>query len=304
MIKGSKINLDIYPPRLYEDIYLCTEYGRIVSAREWQKRHISNIFEIFSPTEKQFILKNMKFSTRPLLFAISELGPVFIDVTAVNHYGQLAVIVPLAEPDESLDLAFGALRTEVLPSEKAEKLHEIFKSHEALDSTDFCVRMVGVYSGVYDFDFSSHTDEEVVEFLSRKVQNYGVLFGCDVSFSVKQLCTSGAENRIEKSALLFILPQFLMIARENSSKRDARVDAFFDGSGLYFDFGFKIVSDKRGLVLSRENEEIAHLCSVSDSKKLACICYQNEDSFVLRAFPWVDYPVGNETKKPEPDFDY
>lgn len=304
MIKGRKVNSDIYPPRLYEDIYLCTEYGRIVSAREWQKRHISNIFEIFSPTEKQFILKNMKFSTRPLLFAISELGPVFIDVTAVNHYGHLAVIVPLAEPDESLDLAFGDLRTEVLPSEKAEKLHEIFKSHEALGSTDFGVRMVGVYSGVYDFDFSSHTDGEIVEFLSRKVQNYGMLFGCDVSFSVKQFCTSCAENRVEKSALLFILPQFLMIARENSSKRDARVDAFFDGSGLYFDFGFKIVSDKRGLVLSRENEEIAHLCSVSDSKKLACICYQNEDSFVLRAFPWVDYPVGNETKKPEPDFDY
>ncbi len=304
MIKGSKINLDIGPRRLYEDIYLCTEFGQIIARREHEHRELGNILEIFSPAEEEFVLRNMKLCTRPLLFAISDIGPVFIDITLLRSYGLIMLIVPMLLPDESLAAAFGRLRREVLPSEKALKLREIFRADMSCEAERFAERLIGAYEGLFSFELSSHTESEAAAFLSERAENYGVFLGCDIKTITKGVLLDDISGNVELTSFLFALISFAFIGREYSSQRDMRIDIFTDAFGMYFDFGFKLVSDRRKEQLSVASPMVSLFKKTAERKRLICIYYQNEDSFVVRIFPWADYPVGNETKRPGPGFDY
>ena len=105
-------------PRLFgEELYLCNEFGRVLTGRGGAGRDLKNAFSLIPREEFYFIKEHMAFAGFcSMILVDSEIGPLLFDLSLSPKFNFIMLIIPHFSAREVLELARGELSMRITPS--------------------------------------------------------------------------------------------------------------------------------------------------------------------------------------------
>ena len=307
MLKNSK-NIFETPPILFaEDVYLCNEFGDILTGRFKTQRKIKNIFKIMGTHNVRFIRDNMALpGFRPLIFVDTPEGLAIFDLSLCPKFGLVILIFPDFSREEMLALLSTNLaqRSTISPEIKIEAVN--YKGYPIEDKAlIFKDRLLEVRrSGEY-FTYLLKSNSQVVDTMLDIINSLGRFYGCDIHITLDNIYDNfEPKNSFCFESFAFSLISLIFLARNYSDTRGATIKIHVDEMGFYFDFGFRIAKQYGGEQISNIAPELKHLLKKAEFRIFNCITYQKDGTFILRAFPWLRTPDSADLKERMEDFIY
>lgn len=307
MLKIKNSIFDTPPILFSEDVYLCTEYGEILTGRFKFKRKISNIFEIIKQKDVRFIKSNMSLpGFRPLIFANTCEGIAIFDLSLCLKFGLLIVIFPHFSGEETLALLNTDLRERITLDDSVKIEAEKYVGYPIGEAAlEFKDRLLDVRrSGEY-FTYLIKTNSQADEMMLDVCESLGRFYGCEISVKLDPIYDNfEPKNAFCFESFAFSLVSLIFLVRNYSASRNAAMKIHVDEMGFYYDFAFRMAKQYSGERLSAIAPELKHLMSKAENRIFNCITYQKDDVFALRAFPWLRTPDSADLKARPEDFIY
>lgn len=305
MLKNFNPIIQDIPTIYSEDVYLLADSGKVLAGRHRSKPP-TNIFSLIEKQELRFVYDNMFFAgLHPLLLVESELGPIFIDDSLFGTYRTFIAIVPHFSRIEVLSMVKERLRSRVLPSSKMkEELEHIVGIEFDECHENFIKRLLNTHRGPSYYRVHGRTNGEISMLMSEIAYDYSDFCGCELKLNISGIGLYEMKNDLCIDSYIFALTSLLFLARNYSMKRRAKMDVFFNEMGIYFDFGFEVVSEYKRVKLLFESNELRNFQFRSSNRLFDCDFYQNDRVFAVRCYPWYRNPNSANIKAPRKEFIY
>lgn len=293
------------PTVFYEDVYLFSDSGKVLTGRHGAKS-IKNIFDLIDKEEFVFVRGNMFFAgLQPLLLVDSDVGPIFIDDTLFGSYRLLVAIIPHFSRQEILTIVKDEIKPITLASNRMKSELE-FNNSIALDSShkEFAQRLLSTHRGPYYYRVHGRTNGEISMMMSEIAYDYSCHCGCELEITINGVGLYEMKNDLCIDSYVFALTSLLFLARNYSVRRRAKMDIYFNEMGIYLEFGFEMASEYYGKTLTREAEELKNFQFRASSRLFNCDYYQTEKIFAVRCYPWFKHPNSADLKEPKKEFIY
>ena len=296
-----------YPHVFEEDLYLCNEYGAVLTRRSSGKDIFQNVFSILPTEEVAFIKENMSFAGfRSMILVDSAVGPIFFDLSLSPMFRLLMVIVPHISSEEIFSLARGELSERITPSPR---MREVFKSLSSAPISDSARAFIdwsmlpyrsSAYCGCL-----FRTTLDVLGGISELSAAVGRFCGCDIYLSFDELDDDADfKNTFCFESYFFAIVTLSLFARNYSASRGAHIRIRYDELGIYFDVIVGVAEQYRDMDLTSFAKEITNLASRADERMFGNVTLQKKGRFVFRGFPWLRIPDSADLKEKKAKFIY
>lgn len=288
-----------------EDVYLFTDSGKVLVGRHGGES-VKNVFDLMDRREVYFIRENMFFAgLKPLLLVDSSVGPIFVDDSLFGSYRLLIAIIPHFGREETFSLVKERISQIVHPSDKIKAELEFYYGVK-LDAVheELAERLLSTHRGAYYYHTHGRTNADISVLMSEIAYDFSRFCGCELELRVNNVGLFEMKNNLCIDSYIFALTSLLFLARDRSVSGRAVMDVFFDEMGVYFEFGFEICEEYRGVSLLNEASELKNFKFRAESRLFNCDYYQNDRAFAVRCYPWFRHPDSADIKEKRKEFIY